>query len=82
VEIFRNGAASEKIEDSSDFAVLIDAWMADPAAYQGVLENFLSLRYEEDPTILIDELVGLANEVAGAKLKRRVFPPTIGNAER
>ena len=38
-------------------------------------ENFLRLRYEEDPTILIDELVALANEIPKAKLKRRVFPP-------
>jgi processive 1,2-diacylglycerol beta-glucosyltransferase len=74
-KFFRNGAASEKIEDAEDFAHIIDAWMADPAAYQHVRENFLRLRYEEDPTILIDELVNLANEVPKAKLKRRVFPP-------
>jgi processive 1,2-diacylglycerol beta-glucosyltransferase len=78
-KFFRNGAASEKIEDAGDFATLIDTWMADPAAYRSVLDNFLKLRYEEDPTILIDELVDLANEVVGAKLKRRVFPPVNGN---
>ena len=32
-KFFRNGAASEKIEDAADFARLIDAWMTDPAAY-------------------------------------------------
>ena len=74
-KFFRNGAASEKIEDAADFARLIAAWMADPASYARVRENFLKLRYEEDPTVLVDELVGLANEVAGAKLKRRSFPP-------
>lgn len=74
-KFFRNGAASEKIEDSTDFARLIDAWMADPAAYATVRENFLRLRYEEDPTVLIDELVGLANEVAGVRLARQPFPP-------
>ena len=73
-KFFRNGAASEKIEDADDFARIIDAWMADPAAYQRVREHFLKLRYEEDPTVLIDELVNLANEVAGAKLKRRPWP--------
>ena len=71
----RNGAASEKIEDGADFAHIIDTWMADPQAYQRVRENFLKLRYEEDPTILIEEVVGLANEVAGANLERRPFPP-------
>ena len=74
-KFFRNGAASEKIEDASDFERIIDPWMADPASYSGVRENFLKLRYEEDPTVLIDELVNLANEVARAKLKRRTFPP-------
>jgi processive 1,2-diacylglycerol beta-glucosyltransferase len=74
-KFFRNGAASEKIEDASDFERIIDTWMADPASYSGVRENFLKLRYEEDPTVLIDELVNLANEVARAKLKRRTFPP-------
>jgi processive 1,2-diacylglycerol beta-glucosyltransferase len=49
--------------------------MADSAAYAKVRRDFLKLRYEEDPTVLIDELVNLANEVARAKLKRRVFPP-------
>ncbi len=74
-KFFRNGAASEKIESASDFARLIDTWMTNPAAYSLAREHFLTLRYEEDPTILIDELVGLANEAAGAKLKRRPFPP-------
>jgi processive 1,2-diacylglycerol beta-glucosyltransferase len=33
------------------------------------------MRYEEDPTIVIDELVGLANAVARVKLNRLPFPP-------
>ena len=63
----------------ADFTRIIDTWMADPAAYAGVRDNFLKLRYEEDPTLLIDEIVTLANEVAKAKLKRRVFPPANGS---
>ena len=74
-KFFRNGVACETIEDAGDFARIVNAWMADPAAYATVRENFLKLRYEEDPTVLIDELVALGNEVAGAKLKRRAFPP-------
>ncbi|MBI4623020.1 MAG: glycosyltransferase [Verrucomicrobia bacterium] len=74
-KFFRNGAASEKVEHAADFEKIIDTWLADPAAYQRVRENFLQLRYEEDPTLLIDELVNLANEVAGASLNRRAFPP-------
>jgi processive 1,2-diacylglycerol beta-glucosyltransferase len=78
-KFFRNGAASDKIEDADDFAHIIDTWMADPATYSLVRQNFLKLRYEEDPTILIDELVALANETVGAKLTRLAWPPANGN---
>jgi processive 1,2-diacylglycerol beta-glucosyltransferase len=77
-KFFRNGAASDKIEDAADFAHIIDTWMSDPAAYGRVRKNFLKLRYEEDPTILIDEVVGLANEVANARLNRCPWPPANG----
>jgi len=77
-KFFRNGAASEKIESAADFARIIDRWMAEPDSYRHVRENFLKLRYEEDPTVVIDELVALANEVPRAQLKRRPFPPPPG----
>lgn len=75
-KFFRNGAACEKIEDAADFARIIDTWMADPASYARVREHFLRLRYEEDPTVVIDELVALANSVAAEELRRRPFPPS------
>lgn len=74
-KFFHNGASSEKIERVGDFARIIDRWMADPGAYPRARENFLRLRYDEDPTVLIDELVGLANEVARASLERHPYPP-------
>lgn len=73
-KFFRNGAASEKIESAGEFARIVDRWMAEPASYAEVRKNFLRLRYEDDPTVVIDELVGLANGVAGAKLRRLPFP--------
>lgn len=78
-KFFRNGAGCRKVEGAGDFAEIIDGWLANPHAYALDRENFLRLRYEEDPTILIDEVVGLANEVAKTKLRRRVFPPVNGN---
>jgi processive 1,2-diacylglycerol beta-glucosyltransferase len=74
-KFFRNGAGSEKIESAADFARILEAWMTDPTSYARARENFLKLRYEEDPTVLVDEIVGLANAVARANLKRRPFPP-------
>ncbi len=79
-KFFRNGAASNKIENAADFARIIDTWMADPTSYARVKENFLKLRYDEDPTLLIDEIVWLANDVAQAQLQRRAFPPANGQA--
>jgi processive 1,2-diacylglycerol beta-glucosyltransferase len=70
----RNGAASDKVESGADFERIIGAWLSDPSVYARVRENFLRLRSEEDPTVLIAELVGLANTVAGADLVRRPFP--------
>ena len=77
-KFFHNGAASEKVESAADFAAIIDRWMTNPDDYARSREQFLKLRYVEDPTVVIDELVGLANEVGRAKLKRRVFPPPNG----
>lgn len=78
-KFFRNGAASAKVEGEADFAHLIDRWMRDPTGYATARENFLKLRYEEDPTLLIEEVVGLANEVAPIKLQSLPFPPPNGN---
>lgn len=77
-KFFRNGAGCEKIEKASDFGEIIDSWMTDFSVYARQRQNFLRLRYEENPTVLIDELVDLANEVAGEKLTRLPFPPSNG----
>jgi len=69
----RNGAASDKIEGGEDFDRIIGAWLSDPEAYVRMRDNFLRLRYEEDPTILIDELVGLATSVTDEKPTRLPF---------
>jgi processive 1,2-diacylglycerol beta-glucosyltransferase len=74
-KFFRNGAGSEKIENTADFAAIIDRWMEDPSSYARTRDDFFKIRSEEDPTLLIDELVNLANSVAGLRLNRRPFPP-------
>jgi processive 1,2-diacylglycerol beta-glucosyltransferase len=74
-KFFRNGARTEKVENSADFVRIIDEWMADVASYNVYRKLFLGLRYEEDPTSVIDELVRLACEVNGAVPPRRPFPP-------
>jgi processive 1,2-diacylglycerol beta-glucosyltransferase len=78
-KFFQNGARSEKIERPEDFAALLDRWLSPADGFDAYREAFVSLRYEEDPTILIEELVGLAQEAAGSRLSRRPFPPANGN---
>jgi processive 1,2-diacylglycerol beta-glucosyltransferase len=75
VKFFRNGHGAEQIANAEEFGAIIDRWMANPREYQKLRENFLDLRYEENPTVVIEELVDLAQQAAGTKLKPRVFPP-------
>ena len=65
----------ELIANADEFGRLIDRWMADRSAYAGLRENFLKLRYEENPTVVVQELIDLAQEVSGTALKPAPFPP-------
>ena len=66
-KFFHNGAGSEKAESLGDFARILDRWMSQPDEYKIYRERFLQLRYEEDPTVVIRELVDLAREACGGK---------------
>lgn len=79
-KFFRNGAGSEMIGGAADFRPLFDRWMSEPSAYSRYRDAFLALRYEEDPTILIEELVGLGQEAARVQLQPLPFPPKNGTA--
>jgi processive 1,2-diacylglycerol beta-glucosyltransferase len=78
-KFFRNGAGCPKVENAADFEKIVDAWMTKYATYRRLRDDFLKLRYEEDPTIVIRELVELGNEVAGVDLLCAPFPPVNGN---
>jgi processive 1,2-diacylglycerol beta-glucosyltransferase len=75
VKFFRNGQGAEQIANAEDFGAIIDRWMTNVREYRKLRDNFLELRYEENPTVVIEEIVNLAQEAAGTKLKPRVFPP-------
>ena len=74
-KFFHNGAKSAVVSDAGEFASIVDQWMSDPTAYAKYRSDFLGLRYEEDPTVLIDELVGLAWQAGGGTLNRLPYPP-------
>ena len=75
VKYFRNGEGAELIGNAADFGRIIDAWMANRRNYDRLRANFLKLRYDEDTTLVVTELVNLAQEVAGTSLEPGPFPP-------
>ena len=75
VKYFRNGEGAELIANAADFGRIIDAWMANRRNYDRLRVNFLKLRYDEDTTLVVTELVNLAQEVAGTSLEPGPFPP-------
>ena len=54
---------------------MIDSWVQDRTVYERLRDNFLQLRYDEDPTLVVTELIDLAQEVSGTQLQPGPFPP-------
>ena len=75
VKFFSHGAGAELIENAGDLRRIIEGWMVYPAAYEKYRTDFLKLRYEEDPTLVITELVNLAQEAARTDYQPGPFPP-------
>jgi processive 1,2-diacylglycerol beta-glucosyltransferase len=75
VKFFRNGEGAEMIGNGADFGDIVRRWMTQPEAYAQLRQKFLKLRYEEDPTTVIHELVDLGAAAAGVSLTPRPFPP-------
>lgn len=80
-KFFRNGAGSEKIEAAEDFERILVAWMQEGQRFEAYRRAFLGLRYEEDPTLLIDEIVQVAAQAADVTLERRPFVAVEPRAE-
>lgn len=81
LKFFRNGEGAAFVSNASEFRKLIDLWMSDPGAYQELRRNFLRLRYDEDPTLVVDELVSLGAVAAGSSPERRPWPPPSHSAK-
>jgi len=75
VKYFQRGAGVELIANADDFGWLIAHWMKDRSRYATLRDNFLKLRYDENPVLVIQELVDLAQEASGTKLQPGAFPP-------
>ncbi len=77
VKYFRNGNGAELIASADEFGALIGRWQAEPSSYDLLRRNFIGLRYEENPVVVIEELVDLGQAAAGTKLTPRSFPPRV-----
>lgn len=75
VKFFRNAEAAELISNATDFGEVIARWMEQPRSYREIRRRFLDLRYDENPTTVIEELVDLGSEAAQVRLRPRAFPP-------
>lgn len=75
VKFFNRGAGVELIDRPADLGRIIAGWLADRTSYERFREDFLKLRYEEDPTLLITELVNLAQEASHTHHQPGPFPP-------
>jgi len=75
VKYFRHGCGTQQVANAQEFGGLIDRWMKTPGDYRQFRKKFLALRYEENPTVIIEELVNLGQGVAGTALSPRPFPP-------
>ena len=75
VKFFNRGAGVALISSAADLDRILRGWLADRASYEHFREDFLKLRYEEDPTLNITELVDLAQEVSRTAYRPGPFPP-------
>jgi processive 1,2-diacylglycerol beta-glucosyltransferase len=75
VKFFNRGAGVAIIKQPADLARIIADWQATPSNYRQFREDFLKLRYEEDPTLVVTELVDLAQQVSHTEYRPGPFPP-------
>ncbi|AOS44920.1 Processive diacylglycerol beta-glucosyltransferase [Lacunisphaera limnophila] len=74
VKFFNRGAGVPLIDRPADLGRVVAGWLADRSSYVRFRDDFRNLRYEEDPTLVITELVNLAQEVAHTNHRPGPFP--------
>ena len=64
VKYFDRGGGCAIIDSAAGLREVMEKWIRQPGGYEGVRRSFEALRYEEDPTVLIHELIGLGFDAA------------------
>ncbi|MBE2213632.1 MAG: glycosyltransferase [Opitutaceae bacterium] len=63
-KFFTQDRASVVISRVEDFEALLARWHAAPAEFETMRQRFIGLRYDDDPKVVLGELVGLARDAA------------------
>lgn len=75
VKFFNRGAGVAILKQPADLGRLVADWLERPSNYDYFREDFLKLRYDEDPTLVITELVDLAQQASHTDYRPGPFPP-------
>lgn len=73
-KFFMQDKAAELISRPEDLARLLARWRADPESFAGMRARFLGLSYEDDPKLVVQELVALAQSAASGMGGEHVDP--------
>jgi processive 1,2-diacylglycerol beta-glucosyltransferase len=68
-KFFLQDDAAVMVKRPDDLRRVLARWREDPAAYRTLRERFGGLRYEEDPKLVVEDLVDLAREAAGTSVR-------------
>jgi len=71
-KFFLQDDASQTINKPEDLRRVLVSWRDDPGSFTTMRERFLRLRYEEDPTVVVRELVDLARDASASGV---LLPP-------
>jgi len=63
-KFFLQDRASEKIASAADFDEILTRWRSRPESFAEMRARFVALRYDDDPQVVVRELVELAREAA------------------
>jgi len=76
-KFFLQDDAAVKISEADDLRVILRQWRDHPESFEQLRQRFLGLRYEEDPTLVIRDLINLAREAATASVKNESRDATV-----
>jgi processive 1,2-diacylglycerol beta-glucosyltransferase len=68
-KFFLQDDAAVMVRKPEELRCALARWREDPSTYGALRERFAGLRYEEDPKLVIKELVALAREAAGTSVR-------------